>query len=81
MQQSLNLRAFSFERAALRTNFCDSSISQNNLGREDVIGGCSIKRRTRSEELFAIIPPMVARELVATSGPKQKPCGFRKLFS
>ena len=47
-QQSLNLRAFSFERASLRTNFCDSSISQNNLGREDVIGGCSIKRRTRS---------------------------------
>src|SRR4030095_2808449 len=27
MQQSLNLRAFSFERTALRTNFCDSSIT------------------------------------------------------
>ena len=26
------------------------------------------------------MPPSVARELVATSGPKQKPCGRRKLF-
>ena len=29
------------------------------------------------EELFAIIPPMVARELVATSGPKQNRWGLR----
>ena len=48
MQQSFNLCAFSFERVPLQTNFCDSSISQNNLSREDVIGGCSIKRCTGS---------------------------------
>ena len=48
MQQSLNLRAFCFERAALRTNLCDSSISQNNLSRQYVISGRSIKRRARS---------------------------------
>src|SRR5438477_432870 len=48
MQQSLNLRAFCFERAALRTNLCDSSISQNNFSRQYVISGRSIKRRARS---------------------------------
>ena len=31
-------------------------------------------------ELLAIMPPRVARELVATSGPKRKPCGRRKWF-
>ena len=33
------------------------------------------------DELFAIIPPIVARELVATSGPKQKPRGLRNMLS
>lgn len=33
------------------------------------------------EELFAIIPPNVARELVATSGPNMNPSGLRKPFN
>ncbi len=33
------------------------------------------------DELFAIMPPSVARELVATSGPKVNPCGFRYALS
>ena len=37
--------------------------------------------QTAPDELFAIMPPMVARELVATSGPKQNPCGFKNAFS
>jgi len=31
--------------------------------------------------LFAIMPPSVARELVATSGPKVSPCGLRNSFN
>src|SRR5205823_5207386 len=47
-EQLLNFGAFRFKRAMLRADFFDPSIGQDNLGCQDVVGGCSVKWCARS---------------------------------